>query len=203
MLREALSTDTIALQPHQLAFSIILYSPANLSQLLEKLFSLDCIYSNLCKIADPQVENSLEIINIESGSLWARFFGESRIVTLMIDLIRAAVAFFHRNYTREGKRRSLPESAEAIYAVIELERRLAELGFNTSEMRHNIENASASISKNLNTLLQDEPFINLNGEIYPVNINLDRRDLQENIALTNNTAVGQRLLPDRTAGAQE
>ena len=70
-------------------------------EFLNKLLALDRLYSELCLLANvSKSQYPLRVIKIESGSLWIKLFGESKVITLLTSLIESAAGFFYRNFTR-------------------------------------------------------------------------------------------------------
>jgi hypothetical protein len=128
----------------------------------------------------------LQVIKIESGSLWIKLFGESKVITLLTSLIESAAKFFYRNFTNEGKITSLPRNVEAIEAILSLTKKLEAEGIDTSATKDNLQKAAVKISAQLNELLLKEPSIEVDGKKYSVAETMQDKYLLE----------GQRLLLD-------
>jgi len=107
--------------------SIVLSSSMTLSQFILKLKALESIYQELCMLSGISIaEFPIQILKIESGSLWAKVFGHSKIIALMTNLIESGTSFVYRNYTTEGKLNSIPRKVETIESVLKLSIQLKE-----------------------------------------------------------------------------
>lgn len=147
--------------------SIVLGSVGDVAQFAEKLKALQRIYSELCLLlAVSESEHPLRIGKIESGSLWAKVFGEPRVLKLIGDFLEASVQYLHRNYTAEGKIGAVPSKIQSLDAVLELSRRLEEEGVDTSAMKDELGKGAYYLAKELSTLLADQPVIEVNGRIH-------------------------------------
>jgi len=155
--------------------SIFLLSNNELSVFLAKIQSLERIYSELCRLMDISTsEYPLKIIKVEAGSLWVKLFGESKIITLLTDMIKSGVGYLHRNYTREGQLKSIPRQVEQYEAVLNLESKMRELGYDTSNMRESIKKSGVVIAKELSTLLGGESVVIVNEQTFSVGSAVDR-----------------------------
>lgn len=173
------------------SLSLLLVAESDLPRFIEKLTALKFIYeevSELLKVS-PKKE-PLRIARIESGSLWAKLFGEIRVVTLMISLIESTVRYLYRNFTDEGQLTVLPKSLETISLTLDLEKKLRDAGMETSEMKDNIQKSSILISKRLNTLLAGEPRIEINGHRHSVGSELESRYLDQSKRLLIEDKIG-------------
>jgi hypothetical protein len=180
MLRGNLENNMPTRIEGQEILSLLLYSKMTFSELNEKLSSLNSIYDELCNLFSISTNQyPLEIIKVESGSLWAKVFGESKVISLMTDLIERYVYYFYRNFTQEGKIKGIPKKIDVIESILQLEHHLREAGIETDEMRDNIQKSSILISQRLNDLLSDEMIVNLNGELYSIIGEADTLSLKE------------------------
>jgi hypothetical protein len=160
--------------------SLLLHPHDELPVLVSKLDALDKIYNELCRLFDVSTSQyPVRVIKVESGSLWTKIFGERQIIKLMTDLIRSGVQFLHRNYTEEGQLSMIPKKIEALDANMLLEQRLRERGFNTTDMREDIQKAGAVIAKQSNILLGGEAVVTINRETYSVGSMVDKMLLEQ------------------------
>lgn len=145
--------------------SVVLPEHFSLKDFAERLLALQSIYSELCALFQvSEVDHPLRIGKVESGSLWALLFGNTRIVEMMASFIEKSASWVYRNYTTEGKLNGLPRKVEAIDALLELTKRMEESNLNVSEMKPNIEKAALMLSKDLMTLIDGQPNITVNDE---------------------------------------
>lgn len=144
-----------------------LWLPArlDLKAFVEKLSALNALYSELCILFSvSESDHPLRIAKIESGSLWAKVFGDIRIIGMMVDFMREGALWVYRNYTVEGKVASVPRKVEAIDSLLGLSQRLKEAGHDISDLRPHIDKAAVSIAKELSTLLDDQPSVTVNEQ---------------------------------------
>lgn len=155
--------------------SLVLHPSDHLKVQVDKLQALVRIYEEVCRLLNISTsEYPLKVIKIESGSLWAKLFGESQVIKLMTDLIRSGVDFLHRNYTREGEMITATQRMQLVEANLNLEVRLREQGIDTLDMRENIRKAGTIISKESLKLFGDEGAVSINDEYYSVGSAVDR-----------------------------
>jgi hypothetical protein len=121
----------------------------------------------------------LRVIKVESGSLWAKLLGESKVIALMTDLIRSGVGFIYRNFTKEGKLTSIPMSVEEIESVLTLEQRMRESGLDTTDMRESIRISGVVIAKQLNNLLSGEATVTINNQIHSVGSEMEKLFIEQ------------------------
>jgi hypothetical protein len=169
------------------AASFFFHSTTEYEEFLNKLLALDRLYSELCLLVNvSKSQYPLRVIKIESGSLWIKLFGESKVITLLTSLIESAASFFYRNFTNEGKITSLPRSVEAIESILSLTKKLEAEGIDVSASKDNLQKAAVIVSAQLNKLLLKEPSIEVDGKKYSVAEAMQDKYLLE----------GQRLLLD-------
>lgn len=144
---------------------ILLPERMSLKDFAERLIVLQTIYSEICALFQvSEVDHPLRIGKIESGSLWALLFGNTKVVETMASFIERSALWSYRNYTTEGKISNLPRKVEAIDAILGLSDRLEKSGIDTSQMKPNIEKAAISLSKDLSVLLDGQSSITVNEE---------------------------------------
>jgi len=145
----------------------------------DKLNSIYNIYDELCLLLNISTsEYPLEIVKIESGSLFSKIFGQSQVIKMMTNIIEKSISFIYRNSTVEGKINNIPKKVEAIEAVIGLENLLHQNNIDTSEIKENIAKASVQLSNDLNKLLSHEPVIKVNDKIYSFGVELENQLLE-------------------------
>ncbi len=144
-------------------FSLALYQPTSYADLVEKLIAFGTIYDELCQLLSvSQVDFPLRIVRIESGSLWIKVFGETRVIQLVTSIVESSIGFLHRKFTDEGKIASIPRKIESLNAVIQLTEKLAAMGVNTNDVEENLRKSAVSISQSLACLLEGQARISLN-----------------------------------------
>lgn len=149
--------------------SLVLYEADTLPGFFEKLEALQHLYSELCMLLNvSESEHPLRVGKIESGSLWVKVFGDTKVIQLIASLIEATVGYLHRQFTTEGKIGAVPKKLEALDAAIQVSSKLDALGVDTSEMNDHLRKSGVSISKNLATLLEDQPKVSINDRLFAV-----------------------------------
>lgn len=143
--------------------SIILSSKMTLSEFIIKLQSIEQIYEELCSLMNISIiDYPIQISKIESGSLWVKIFGNSKVIALLTDSIKSSAEFIHRNYTKEGEIASIPKKVESIDSLFELRKKLEDAGISTEHIDDNIKKSSILLSNNMNKLLGGEKDITIN-----------------------------------------
>lgn len=185
LLRNTLRPIEFNLDGYQ-EFSLLLSATTTYTygDLLTKLTALHTIYSELCNlISVSPSEHPLLVSKVESGSLWVRVFGESKVITLLTKLTQAGAAYMYRRYTTEGKVAAIPKQVESVESVLRLAERLESMGIDTSDMKENLQKSGNAISSNLNKLLRGEPSVTVNGQLHSLKEELQDRYLQESKVL--------------------
>ena len=134
----------------------------------EVIICLKCIhaiYSELCILAGVSCQNyPLRLCKIDSGSLWVKLFGESRIIGLACKLIENAAKYAYRNYTDEGRAAAIPKKVETLKEILGLSKSLEEAGIDTSAMKQKLEKGAVALANEFNELIQGQKSIHLNGK---------------------------------------
>lgn len=147
---------------------LTLWLPAHfdLSGFARRLQAVQTLYSELCMLLSiSEHDHPLRISKIESGSLWAKFFGESRVIGLIASFVEQAALWMYRNHTAEGKITSVSMKIEAVDAMLELTARLKEAGLQTEGMDAHIEKSAFVISRDLAILLDGQSSITVNEKV--------------------------------------
>jgi hypothetical protein len=161
-------------EPERASLALFLASDANFEGFIGKLEALNAIYIELCELFQISAkELPLEIGKVESGSLWVKIFGESRIISSMISLIESTVQYLYRNFTKEGGMASIPKNVEVITSIVNLEHELKESGIDTTEIKEHIRKSSVLVARQLTRLLGGEPKVEVNGREYTLGTELE------------------------------
>lgn len=149
---------------------ILLPAQLSITDFSNKLLAIQKLYSEICMLLTVSESSyPLRISKIESGSLWARFFGESRVIGMMVSFMGDTASWLFRKYTTEGKIASVPQKVEAIDSLISLTQRLNDAGIDTSEMKDHISKSAVLISKSLEEILTHQPSITVNNQLVSIN----------------------------------
>lgn len=174
------SSCILNLREDEAEFSLVLANVTDIQNFSEKLAALNALYLEICYLLGVSVpSHPLRIGKIESGSLWTKLFGDTRAVGLMISLIEGGIHFFHRNYTKEGKIAAIPKKLESLNEMLDFSNRLKESGCDVAEIQEKIAKGAAIITDNLNTLLSDQPVVELNGQTLSIGKELQKALLEQ------------------------
>lgn len=159
---------------------LLLISDSDYSNTLDKLTAVQKLYAELCSLLTVSTaEYPLIIHKLESGSLWLKIFGESKVIALLTKLIESGAGYLYRTFTTEGRLASIPRQVESVEAVLELSKRLEELGIDTTLIKDNVQKSAVVISSNLSTLLIGSPTIEINEKKFSVGDSVIERYLAE------------------------
>lgn len=164
--------------------SIFLSSSINLRQFAEKLQAIDLIYKEICFLLNISVaDEPLQIGKVESGSLWAKLFGNSRAISMTADFIEASASYVYRNFSKEGKLSGIPRKIETVDEILGLYKRLQVEGIDIKEMKESISKSAISIAKEVNVLLDGQAEIKVNENKYSVGDEVQKQLLQASTTL--------------------
>ena len=157
--------------PNSSEAPFILWLPLHLdiSGFANRLLALQSLYSELCMLMSiAETDHPLRISKIESGSLWVKLFGDSRVIGMMVIFVEKTASWIYRTYTNEGRIASVPRKIEAIDSLLGLTQRLQAAGLDTSEMQAHIEKSAIAISKDLAVLIDGQPSIAINEKVISI-----------------------------------
>lgn len=145
--------------------SLYLSNIKDLRDFAEKLNAISGLYEDIAGLLGVDLTDyPLVIDQVEAGSLWSKVFGESRVIGLMVDVLKGSAGFVYRNYTAEGKIASIPGKLESLDKIIDLTGRLEQAGVDTGEIKDEVRRATVGIAKSLNELLDHQYKVEINGE---------------------------------------
>ncbi|MBI6914967.1 hypothetical protein N7645_05310 [Pseudomonas juntendi] len=130
-----------------------------------RLLAVQALYTELCMLLSiSESDHPLRISKIESGSLWVKVFGESKVIDLLVSFVKETASWMYRNHTTEGKVSAMPLKVEAIDALLGLSTRLQAAGIDTSSMDAHIQKSAFVIAKDLGVLLDGQATITINDQ---------------------------------------
>ena len=143
-----------------------------LAQFNYKLNSLVVIYAEACLIFGINDRNHpLRIVKAESGSLWSKVFGESKVVEFIIWFLKNSVRYLHRNFTQEGKIKKIPQDIKTLQEEFSLHEKLQELlpGDRYKELIEKqaecLAKSAALLAKHTQNLIEREASVKINDEV--------------------------------------
>lgn len=144
---------------------IILENPLLYSEFNAKLIAIEKIYLELCSLYNISVNDEpLRIINIESGSMYAKITGNLVVISLMLDLLTGAFEHSYNVFTESHKFTIISKKLETLDQFADLTNKLEEAGIDTSKIKDNLNKSAVKISSELNCLIAGEPSVSLNGK---------------------------------------
>lgn len=144
---------------------LYLETECSIENIISKLQALNSIYLQLCNlIGSSAIDYPLTIQNLETGSLWIKVFGESKVISMCVKLISSFILYIYKNHTVEGKIEQTPIKLEILYKILELSKKLDEVGVDTKELNNSINDSTLVIAKDLNKLLSGTSNLAINTE---------------------------------------
>lgn len=168
---EAVSSGLEAkdLRPDEGTLSVLLHSRDDLQTVLGRLGALQAIYSELCQLFRiSESDFPLRVAKIETGSLWVKVFGESRVIGLMISFLTAGAQYLYRNFTREGRVAAIPGKLESLNSLMDFRNRLEEAGLDTAGMDDELAKAGHALAREATCLLAKQASVTINGQLASV-----------------------------------
>jgi hypothetical protein len=158
--------------------SIWLHGHMEFGEFVTRLAAIQSLYSQLCTLFSvSESEFPLRISKIESGSLWAKLFGESRVVGMMAALLEQTAGWMYRNFTAEGRLSAIPGKVEAIDSLLGLKQKLKDAGIQTDGLNQDIEKAVVAISKDLVVVLEGQRIVTVNDRDLASSADIAQRKL--------------------------
>lgn len=151
--------------PDVQTMEVYLSNVESLKAFSEKVIAVSQIYSQLAELLDiSEADNPIIIDHLEYGSFWLKIGGQALILALFSQALTTGGAIIHNEYTRTGQLEQLDKASTIIEKHLNLEKELAERGYETAEMREKIVASSKAISRQAYQLLYDQPDIEINGK---------------------------------------
>lgn len=160
-------------------FSLFLESHTDFAQFTQKLHSINVIYLELCVLLNlSPLEHPMIIVKVESGSAWTELLAYPKIVELLVTSIERASEYLYRTFTTEGKIVALPRKVEAVEEILELRKKLAAVGIDTTKIDDELTKSTYVIADELNKLLIGEHKVVLNGKVFSVGSSFEKKYLE-------------------------
>lgn len=137
-----------------------------------KLNSLQVIYSETCLLFGiNEKQFPLVLSKAESGSLWCKVFGESKVIEFMSWFLKNSIRFLHRKFTIEGQLQRIPMAINTLDSELQLlkklkdtlpEKQYADL---TKAPSETLAKTVALITKYTQNLLERETRVKIDSEV--------------------------------------
>lgn len=162
------------------SFSLYLPSEMSLRDFIKRLEAFQNMYSILCGLLKVnEHDRPLRTVEIESGSLWLKFFGDSKVLGFLTSLIEKGVSWGFRNFTPEGRLGAIPRKVESVEAVFNLTQKLKAAGIEVDGADENVKIATAQIAKDLATLIAGQSMVTVNHTTITLKDELMKQRLEE------------------------
>lgn len=148
-------------------FSLMLDHTRDLDDFAERLRAISRIYSELSQLLGVRTP-PLRVAKIESGSLFTKLVGDTKVVGLLVDLLRDSAGFLHRRFTNEGKIGAISGKVDAFDKVVHLTERLEAAGVDVAATKDQLSKGAHALAADLTRLLSDQPAVSVNGETLSV-----------------------------------
>jgi hypothetical protein len=143
---------------------LYLSNVSTLKAFSEKLEALSEIYTELLYLyGQTESDHPVLIEHLESGSLWIKIAGHTLTAALLTSILTTATEYFQDNFTKTGELKQLPNSVKVAEDLLRITVQLEKDGVDTTEIKENIESATRKISRKLDTLLGDQPVVEINN----------------------------------------
>lgn len=156
---------------------LTIYMPDSmeLDQFAARLLAIHKLYQELARLMGVDLSQApLRLQKIESGSFWAKVFGDSRVIKFIVDSLRASASFIYRNYTKEGSLGAVPQKLESLNAVMDFSKRLKEQGVDVSEINEQLRASAVHIARDINVLVGGQSSVTINGETQSVGVEVQK-----------------------------
>lgn len=141
----------------------------SLKQFGFKLQVLDEMYAEICALLDLSVTDSPIVIeHIENGSLLARISGNQLAVGIITTIIGASATFCFTQFSATGKVVEMKPTVtvENLDQMFELSKKLEAEGYDVDEMQDHIHRSLKKLAKSADSLLGDQPSIEVNDKVF-------------------------------------
>ena len=163
------------LAPNEHSLTIYLPDSIPLDQFAARLLAIHRLYQELAQVMGVDLLKApLRLQKIESGSFWAKVFGDSRVIKFLVESLRASAAFIYRNYTEEGRLGAIPQKLDSLNAVMDFSNRLKAEGVDTDEMHEQLRSAAVHIAKDVNALVGGQSSVTINGQTQSVGVEVQK-----------------------------
>ena len=150
------------LPPYNDSLELNLETEATVENVIDKLNALQNIYNTLCELAGVSLSSyPLSVQSMESGSLWLKIFGESKILSAFRKIIEDVIGYLYRRHTSEGQVAAIPNQLEVLKATLELSKKMEEAGIDTKEIQDGMRDATISVISNFHRLVSNTSMITI------------------------------------------
>lgn len=156
----------------------------NLNEFNSVLESINEVYYELGNIMYPNIGEisyeKLNIVKIESGSIWSILFGNENILSAIAKFLNKTIELVFNKFTIEGKISRQQGINNAIKDSLNMAITLKEMGYEVNEAEENIQKAFVCSTQNLLNIASKSAKIKVNDEIHELKSDLKIKYLEEN-----------------------
>lgn len=154
----------------------------SLKQFGFKLQVLDEMYAEICSLLDVSVVDAPIVIeHIENGSLFARISGNQLAVGIITTIIGASATFCFAQFSATGKVVEIKPTVtvENLDQMFELSKKLEAEGYDVAGMQDHIYRSLKKLAKSADSLLGDQPSIEVNDKVFELDESNKTKLLEE------------------------
>ena len=149
--------------------TLYLSDSMSLEQFANRLLAIHMLYERLAGLMRVDLtEAPLRLQKVESGSLWSEVRGHPKVIGFIVDAIKSTASFVYKKFTIQGRIEAIPTKLETLNEVMDFTNRLQAEGVSVEEIHENLRLAAVGIAKDLNTILNGQSKVTLNGETVSV-----------------------------------
>ncbi len=156
----------------------------DLNEFNSVLESINEVYYELGNIMYPNIGgisyDKLEIVKIESGSIWSILFGNENILSAIAKFLNKTIDLVFNKFTIEGNFAKQQGINNAIKDSLNMATTLKEMGYEVDEAEENIQKAFVCSTQNLLNIASKSAKIKVNDEIHELKSDLKIKYLEEN-----------------------
>jgi hypothetical protein len=147
------------------SLDLYLSNVSTLPAFSEKLGALSDIYIEIASLHNiSENDYPITIEHLENGSLWIKVAGHSLTAIFLTAILTTATKYYQDEYTKTGELKQLSASVKVVDKLLDITNKLEKDGIDTSKIKENIESSTKKISKKLDILLGDQPFVEINDK---------------------------------------
>jgi hypothetical protein len=144
-----------------------------------KLNAVQQIYSEACELFGvAESKHPLRVAKVETGTLWADFFGYRPIMDMLPRILEGAFNQMHSSFTQDGRMQQLPKNMKLLEEVIASANRMGLSPEHHEIFKQNMDRAVVKISDEAAKLLGAEPVFFVNGQKHSVSVLHEQEDIR-------------------------
>lgn len=149
--------------------SLYLSNVETLNDFGKKLIAIEELYAVFIELNGENINDSPIVVrSIESGSLVLSILSLPVVGEMIKMTLGRAASYIQGEYTRKGQIEGLPTAISSIEGVLRISEQLEKNGVDITEINEQLQSATTKIARNLNTLIRDQPCVQINDVLHDV-----------------------------------